>query len=521
MLQYLDRRSAVCGARRHSGPQVEAMESRRLLSQTLVVNTLVDQTDPPGSATVSLRDAITQANSSSDSTTITFANGVSGSLQLVNGQLEMSGNETIAGPSAHALSIDGQAQSRVFQIDAGGQAEIDGLTITNGYAGTGNNGGAILNNGTLTLARDVVSQSTAGEGDVGSAGALGGGIYNAGTLVVRDSTISTNVAGAGGQGTSGLYLGGTGGGGGDGGGLYNAGTLTLINSTISGNTAGPGGLGGIGFSPNGLPTTGGDGGNGGSGGGLANAGAATLVNDTFSENTSGPRGPGGYGDNLGLPGQPGQGSGFAGLSGTLSVGNTISAGNFLASGDASGSITSLGHNLIGQSDTSSGWVASDQTGTADTPLDARLAPLAIYGGSTPTYALMSGSPAIDTGDNALVTQYAIATDQRGLPRIFNSTVDIGAYEVQPPAIPGDVNHDGTVNLTDFLLLARNFGNTSAPLFENGDLNGDGVVNLADLLIVTRNFGRHATVMATANTPLVSPSDAAGTPQLQRARRRTI
>ena len=42
-------------------------------------------------------------------------------------------------------------------------------------------------------------------------------------------------------------------------------------------------------------------------------------------------------------------------------------------------------------------------------------------------ALLPGSPAIDAGDNALVPD-GVTTDQRGLPRVVNGIVDIGAFE---------------------------------------------------------------------------------------------
>ena len=43
-----------------------------------------------------------------------------------------------------------------------------------------------------------------------------------------------------------------------------------------------------------------------------------------------------------------------------------------------------------------------------------------------TVALLAGSPAIDAGSNSFVV--ADETDQRGLARIDNGTVDIGAFE---------------------------------------------------------------------------------------------
>ena len=79
------------------------------------------------------------------------------------------------------------------------------------------------------------------------------------------------------------------------------------------------------------------------------------------------------------------------------------------------------------------------TGTAASPLDPLLGPLVGHGGSTKTHALLSGSPAIDAGDDALAVAngVALSTDQRDgfSTRIFDdpttigSGVDIGAFEL--------------------------------------------------------------------------------------------
>jgi hypothetical protein len=55
-------------------------------------------------------------------------------------------------------------------------------------------------------------------------------------------------------------------------------------------------------------------------------------------------------------------------------------------------------------------------------------------------ALLAGSPAIDAGSNAAASAAGLTTDQRGLPRVSNGQVDIGAFEVlgQPPVLPPPV-----------------------------------------------------------------------------------
>jgi len=95
---------------------------------------------------------------------------------------------------------------------------------------------------------------------------------------------------------------------------------------------------------------------------------------------------------------------------------------------------SQGHNLIGASAGGDGFVNGvngDQVGTLAVPIDAHLGPLQNNGGPTLTHALLTGSPAINAGDNT----GAPATDQRGFPRIVGGIIDIGAYELQSLPCP--------------------------------------------------------------------------------------
>ena len=61
------RRSRAAAARRWR-PNLDQLEERRLLSTTITVNSLLDQTDAPGSTTVTLRDAINEANADGGAT---------------------------------------------------------------------------------------------------------------------------------------------------------------------------------------------------------------------------------------------------------------------------------------------------------------------------------------------------------------------------------------------------------------------------------------------------------------------
>ena len=51
--------------------------------------------------------------------------------------------------------------------------------------------------------------------------------------------------------------------------------------------------------------------------------------------------------------------------------------------------------------------------------------------------------------------------------------------------PWDLNNDGTVNVLDLTLVARDLGKTGSPA---GDVNGDGSVNVLDLVLVAQHLG---------------------------------
>jgi hypothetical protein len=61
-------------------------------------------------------------------------------------------------------------------------------------------------------------------------------------------------------------------------------------------------------------------------------------------------------------------------------------------------------------------------------IDPKLAPLADYGGPTPTMALLEGSAAID----AALASACAAFDQRDRSRPFGAACDVGAFESSPP-----------------------------------------------------------------------------------------
>lgn len=165
----------------------------------------------------SLRQAITDANTAASADTIVFDSSfntartitLAGTVLLIGTNADL----TITGPGANLLTVSGNNVSRVFQIQSGiGQVTISGMTITGGN-GLGGNGGAIQNNGILTITNLVVNTNTAT--------GFGGGIYSASgtTLNVVNCTISNNTGTLGG------------------GIMVNGGTSTITGSTISNNIA--------------------------------------------------------------------------------------------------------------------------------------------------------------------------------------------------------------------------------------------------------------------------------------------
>ena len=279
-----------------------------------------------------------------------------------------------------------------------GSATLTNTTISGNTANT-RGGGIYVYSGDATLIGCTVSNNS-----ILSGGGSGGGIYNSGysTLTLNNSTVSGNSA----QGF--------------GGGIYNGyySSASLLNCTISGNTAklnGGGIYNGYYASASLINCT--ISGNiaNENGGGIYNGykGSASLTNCTISGNSASSFGGGIYNNGLG----------------TVNIGNTIVALNVATTSgpDVQGTVVSKGNNLIGITDGSSGWVSSDLTGSSAEPLDPLLAPLGDYGGPTETMPLLPGSLAIDAGNNALIPGF-VTTDQRGLPRIVNGTVDIGAFE---------------------------------------------------------------------------------------------
>lgn len=282
---------------------------------------------------------------------------------------------------------------------------LTNLTVTNNTTGNvvrgnaGDGGGLYFFSGTSTLTNSIISNNHTGNGSGFLAySGFGGGISNNANLTVSNSFIGGNTTGS--NGPSGQ--------GGGGAGIRNIFLLKLINSTVSGNTVGATDLPGA----------------SNAGGGISNWTTMTITNCTITGNTA-----------------PTNVNGVAGNfndSNTTTISNTIIAQNGPAGTlEVDGPFVSLGHNLIGNGEGATGFVATDLVGTMATPINALLGPVT-DDNLTKVHPLLAGSPALDAGDNALAkdaNNNPLTTDQRGAGRIADSpdadntaTVDIGAWE---------------------------------------------------------------------------------------------
>lgn len=389
----------------------------------LIVNNAGDSSDIlPGDGVCNasgggctLRAAIQEANAqpACGSVTINFS-GVTSPIGLGTALPNISHNINLSGPGPDQLTItrSGADDFRIFTVDSEVTASMSGLTISNGRLN--DDGGGILNNGTLTVVNGVVKDN-----NISNPNYNGGGICNRGTLNVVNTTIRGNVAN-------------------NGGGITNFGTLTVVNSSINSNTAG---------------------GVAGPGGGINNIGVATIINSTISGNTCNIAAGGIFNQsgNLTLTNSTvslntaknGTAGGVAVGAGTVTLRNTIIANN--SNTDVSGNFTSQDYNLIGNT---AGANFTGPTAHHIVNVNALLGPLANNGGPTMTHALLAGSPAIDTGSNVLAVDQngnPLTTDQRdaGFTRIVNGTVDIGAFEAQsgtPTPTPTPIPTPGALQL---------------------------------------------------------------------------
>jgi len=327
--------------------------------------------------------------------------------------------------------LQGLASLRVV-VNPDATLALANMTISNSSTSDYDGGGAVLNGGTLTVTNCTFATNSAGYSG-------GGAISNSGNLTVTNSTFSGNYADHGGA-------------------IYNSGTLTVSNSTFSYNSV---------IFSGAMPTL------GGGGGAISNSGNLIVLNSTFSDNVAQYGGAAISNEYLG----------------SSSLSNTIVA-NSNSVGNCSGTITDGGHNV--DDGTTCGFRSpTGSLSNANALLDP--AGLANNGGPTQTIALQAGSPAIDSGNEAVCSAPPVNNlDQRGYPRPGTGAVNcsIGAYEYSfqgstPCAGDCDGNHQVTV---DEILAMVNIalGNAHVTTCEAGDANHDNQITIDEILAAVNN-----------------------------------
>ena len=310
---------------------------------TLVVANTND--NGPGS----LRQAIADA-SLSPTKVLTFGAGFTGTILLTNGGLTIGSDLTIVGSGANLLTIDGGGTNVVLTV-SGGNVSVSGLTFAHGTTGVVNT------NASLTLSNCFITGNAIR------------GLVNGtnGTMVLIGCTVASNLL------TTSLAVTG------HGAGINNAASssvMALTNCTVSDNLL--------------VATVDA---NIFSGAGVANSGSLIIMDSTITGNS--------LSNSLG-----GGNLRCGGIWGNATIGNSIVAGNSdkLGMPDWVGSALSLGYNLIGSTNGSTGWGTNDLVGSTTSLLDPKLGPLQNNGGPTPTHALLPNSPAIDQGSSGVAVQ---------------------------------------------------------------------------------------------------------------------
>jgi hypothetical protein len=453
MIHHLFRRSNArqrserCGARlrrRQMVSCIEGLEARVVPSGNPTVYT-VDLLSDSGAGSGTSGDLaycvnLANRNTSLAGSLIEFSPTVFATQETITlaGTLVLSetpGPETILGPSGQPVTFWADSQFQAMTVAAPTTATLSNVNIAGGF--TTGDGGGISNAGDLTLDNCAVTRNA-----TTTKTEHGGGIYNATDAqmtvthcVISDNSASGGYGGAGGGGIensgnmtiTGSSVDNNSAPGGYGGGIDNFGTLTVADSTVSSNSSyGGGGISNASHLTMTYSTVALNSAETG-GGGIVNDGFLTADNVTIAENLDYVA-SGGGGLQLYDP---------ATLVNTIVAANDSSVNSIRSPDDIATSGSYVipyvsTNNLIGPGGAGGLMNGQDQNQVGVT--DPGLASLANNGGPTQTIALYSNSPAIGAG--TYVPSIG-TTDQRGpgYSSIYQSEIDIGAFELQPPPPP--------------------------------------------------------------------------------------
>jgi hypothetical protein len=487
---------------------------------TFTVTTRNDVIDPNDDR-LSLREAVAQANATAAADTIVFAGSLEGqTLVLARGELVLRQDVRIDGDRDNdgtEVTLSGDDASRVLRITGGGtDVDLRDLTLAEGRAPEGGNGGAVfLGGGSLGLADCTVRDSRCG----GSYSQVGAGIFAAdGSRVdiAASSIVDNRYAGEGGGIATGANV-----------------SLAIRDSLLAGNNAysfenlGPGGA--VALGPGGSLVMEGSivrdnlGGFGGgvslvdttatiarsavfdnaaeSGGGIfVSNSRVTLVDSTIASNAaffSEFSGTGGVGGGITTSFRGGEvvvrhstitgntadvvGGGIAsdifGSSPQFDLANSIVAGNDAGSApDIAGAVTlSNGHNVFGSDVT--GNVAGDHEGVAPGLIFAALDPDTGGGLLSPngTVALRDhvANPALSAADPLASTRVDQLGTTRPQPPV--SLPDLGAAERDQAALSTtpSANNDVLVGTAGGDTIAALAGNDLVGGLSGADMLGGG------------------------------------------------
>jgi chitodextrinase len=429
----------------------------------------------PGQTTVScntpsLISAIATANATPGGSTLILTTGCVYTLTTANNATDggtglpvITGQVTVQGAGATITrsTASGTPAFRVFDVASGGNLTLNSLTLSNGLANNGQQGGgAIYSHGTLAVTAGTFTNNSS----PATTGTSGGAIDSSGTLAVTTSTFSGNSAQ-------------------EGGGIMNQSSATVTNSTFTSNNATIYGGGAL-VNAAGTETLAGDtfvGNTGPGGGAIDNDTTLNIANSTFTNNTGGVNGGGAivnfgtttvkqstfsgntspYGANI---------FNYTGFK--LSMSMDIVAGGLVGNNcGGQAPITDLGYNI--DTGSSCGFTGTNHSLSNTQP---RLDALASNGGSTQTMALPAGSPAIDAIPSA-TPGCTGSTDQRGIARPQGKGCDIGAYEVvvttvdtTPPTVPAGLAATSVTSSSVSLkwnASSDNVGVTGYTIYRNG------------------------------------------------------